>query len=64
MKLCIITMIVRVEKMNHVLTEKGQKDKFLWALIDKWGHTIIQVYSPEYPKEMEKLIAQENYGNR
>ena len=42
--------------MSVVFQEKGQKDKILWAFIDKWGHTVIQVYSAEYPKEMEEFI--------
>jgi hypothetical protein len=45
-----------VVKTSIVLREKGQKDKILWAFVDKEGHTIIQVYSEKYPIEMEKFL--------
>lgn len=45
--------------MSIVLRNQGQKDKILWALIDEFGHTVIQVYSPTYPTEMEKLLNKE-----
>lgn len=45
-----------VVKMNVVLREKGQKDRYLWAFIDKEGHTIIQVYSDRYPFDMEDFL--------
>lgn len=45
-----------VVKMSVVLREKGQKDRNLWAFVDKGGHTIIQVYSDRYPSDMEEFL--------
>jgi len=42
--------------MSVVLQNQGQKDKILWAFIDEEGHTVIQVYSAEYPKKVEEFI--------
>jgi hypothetical protein len=53
-------MEITVVKMNQVLYvdikagEKKPKPKFLWALIDKFGHTVIQIYSEEYPTKFVK----------
>jgi len=45
--------------MGIVLQEKGQKDKILWAFLDEDGHTTIQVYSADYPKDMENFLKKE-----
>jgi len=42
--------------MSIVLQNPGQKDKILWALVDENGHTVIQVYSHIYPKELEEVL--------
>jgi hypothetical protein len=58
MKLCII-MLVTVKKMSIVLQNQGQKDKILWAFLDEGGHTVIQVFSGEYPIGMEKYLKED-----
>lgn len=45
--------------MSIVLQNQGQKDKILWAFEDENGHTVIQVYSPTHPKEMEELLSKD-----
>ena len=49
-------MKVTVKKMNHVLRDKGLKDRNLWAFLDENGHTVIQVYDDKYPADMEKFL--------
>jgi len=45
--------------MSVHFQEKGGKDKILWAFIDEYGHTIIQVYSEKYPKYIEEFLKEE-----
>jgi hypothetical protein len=49
-------MEIKVVKMSIVLREKDQKDRILWAFMDKDGHTIMQVYSEKYPADMENYL--------
>jgi hypothetical protein len=49
-------MKISVIKTSILLIEKDQKDKILWAFVDEEGHTAMQTYSAEYPKELEEFI--------
>lgn len=35
---------------------KKKAPKWLWALVDECGHTVIQVYSEDYPTKFVKLF--------
>lgn len=53
-------MKITVKKLSQVLLtdpkagEKTPKPKYLWALVDEFNHTVIQVYSEEYPTKFIK----------
>lgn len=51
---------VTIRKMKHemLIEEKGKKSYRipLWALIDEWGHTIIQVYSMKEPTHIKEEL--------
>ena len=47
------TSIVRYEAEKD---GKKNPPKYLWALIDEYNHTFIQIYSEEYPTKFIKLF--------
>ena len=53
-------MLTRVYRMDVNLQKKEKKYKILWAFIDEYGHTIIQVYSEKYPKYIKEFLKEKN----
>jgi len=51
-------MEVTVSKMSVTLPvdDKKKKSKHLWAIIGDHGHTMIQVYSEDFPTPWLKLF--------
>ena len=47
------TSIVRLETDKE---GKKKSPKYLWAFIDKYNHTVIQIYSEEYPKKLYEIF--------
>lgn len=49
-------MKVKVIKTNIVLNDEKEGNKYLWCFIDEYEHTIVQIYSSKYPKELEDFL--------
>jgi predicted choloylglycine hydrolase len=49
-------MLVKIVKTSIILNDEKEGKKYLWAFVDEYDRTMVQIYSEKYPKELEEFL--------